>query len=156
MTEEKTAEVTNKSDLKIIIIGLVFFMVAMAGTYFLINRMMAPLMPENQTQKQNLDTGNLVAIGEFTTNINDVASTRYLKFEVYVEVAKEDKKSQEKIDAAMPIIKDSILSIVSSKTAADLDVRNRDNLKTEIKNQLNKKIGADVIQNVYFTSFIMQ
>ena len=156
MAEEKTAEVTNRSDLKIIIIGLVFFLVAMAGTYFLISRMMAPLMPEKETQKQDMATGNLVSIGEFTTNINDVASTRFLKFEVFVEVSKEDKKSQEKINEAMPIIKDSILSIISSKTAADLDVRNRDNLKAEIKDQLNKKIGADVIQNVYFTSFIMQ
>ncbi|HQE24156.1 MAG TPA: flagellar basal body-associated FliL family protein [Syntrophomonadaceae bacterium] len=157
MAEEKTAEVTNnKSDLRIIIIGLVFFLVAMAGTYFLISRMMAPLMPEKETQKQDMATGNLVSIGEFTTNINDVASTRFLKFEVFVEVSKEDKKSQEKINEAMPIIKDSILSIISSKTAADLDVRNRDNLKAEIKDQLNKKIGADVIQNVYFTSFIMQ
>lgn len=156
MAEEKTAEVTNRSDLRLIIIGLVFFLVAMAGTYFLISRMMAPLMPENQTQKQDMATGNLVSIGEFTTNINDVASTRFLKFEVFVEVSKEDKKSQEKINEAMPIIKDSILSIISSKTAADLDVRNRDNLKAEIKEQLNKKIGAEVIQNVYFTSFIMQ
>jgi len=157
LAEEKTAEVTNnKSDLRIIIIGLVFFLVAMAGTYFLISRMMAPLMPEKETQKQDMATGNLVSIGEFTTNINDVASTRFLKFEVFVEVSKEDKKSQEKINEAMPIIKDSILSIISSKTAADLDVRNRDNLKAEIKDQLNKKIGADVIQNVYFTSFIMQ
>lgn len=156
MAEEKTAEVTNRSDLKIIIIGLVFFLVAMAGTYFLISRMMAPLMPEKETQKQDMATGNLVSIGEFTTNINDVASTRFLKFEVYVEVSKENKKSQEKITEAMPIIQDSILSIVSSKTVADLDVRNRDNLKAELKEQLNKKIGADVIQNVYFTSFIMQ
>lgn len=156
MAEEKTAEVTNRSDLKIIIIGLVFFLVAMAGTYFLISRMMAPLMPEKEAPKQNVATGNLVSIGEFTTNINDVASTRFLKFEVYVEVSKENKKSQEKITEAMPIIQDSILSIVSSKTVADLDVRNRDNLKAELKEQLNKKIGADVIQNVYFTSFIMQ
>lgn len=156
MAEEKTAEVTKKSDLKIIIIGLVFFLVAMAGTYFLISRMMAPLLPENQAEKQEISTGNLVSIGEFTTNINDVGSTRFLKFEVFVEVAKEDKKSQETITEAMPIIKDSILSIISSKTAADLDVRNRENLKAEIKNELNKKIGSNVIHNVYFTSFIMQ
>lgn len=156
MAEEKNAEVTKKSDLKIIIIGLVFFLVAMAGTYFLINRMMAPLLPENSAEKQELSTGNLVSVGEFTTNINDVGSNRFLKFEVFVEVSKEDKKSQEIINEAMPIIKDSILSIISSKTAADLDVRNRDNLKAEIKNELNKKIGSNVIHSVYFTSFIMQ
>ena len=76
--------------------------------------------------------------------------------EVYVEVSKEDKKNQEIITEAMPIIKDTILSILSSKTVADLDVRNRDNLKGQIKNELNKQIGSKIIQNVYFTSFIMQ
>lgn len=156
MAEEKTAEVSKRSDFKIIIIGLVFFLVAMAGTYLLVSKMMAPLLPEKQSQKQELATGNLVSIGEFTTNINDVASPRFLKFEVFVEVAKDDKKTQEIITETMPIIKDSILSIISSKTAADLDVRNRENLKAEIKADLNKKIGADVIRNVYFTSFIMQ
>jgi len=85
-----------------------------------------------------------------------VAGSRFLRVEVYVEVSKEDKKNQEIINEAMPIIKDTILSIMSSKTVADLDVRNRDNLKAEIKNELNKKIGSKIIQNVYFTSFIMQ
>lgn len=156
MAEEKSVEVNNRSDLKIIVIGLVFFLVAMASMYFMMGRLMAPLMPQKETQKQEVATGNLISIGEVITNINDVASTRYLKFEVYIEVSKEDKKSQEKLNEAMPIVKDTIISIISSKTAADLDVRNRDNLKAEIKEQLNKKIGADIVQNVYFTTFIMQ
>ena len=156
MAEEKMAEAAKKSDLRIIIIGLVFFLVAMGGTYFLVSKMMAPLLPEKPAEKLDVSTGNLVSIGEFTTNINDMGSIRYLKFEIFVEVSKENKKNQEIITEAMPIIKDCILSIVSSKTVADLDVRNRDNLKTEIKNQLNKEIGSDVINNVYFTSFIMQ
>ena len=157
MSEEKPAEVTTKkSDLRIIVIGLVFFLVAMAGTYFFISSMMAPLLPEKESEKTATATGNLVSIGEFTTNVNDVAGTRFLRMEVFVEVSKEGKKNQEIITEAMPIIKDTILSIVSSKTVADLDVRNRDNLKAEIKKELNKKIGADIIRNVYFTSFIMQ
>ena len=114
------------------------------------------LLPEKESEKAETATGNLVSIGEFTTNVNDVAGSRFLRVEVYVEVSKEDKKNQEIINEAMPIIKDTILSIMSSKTVADLDVRNRDNLKAEIKNELNKKIGSKIIQNVYFTSFIMQ
>ena len=76
--------------------------------------------------------------------------------EVYVEVSKEDKKNQEIITEAMPIIKDTILSILYSKTVANLDVRNRDNMKGQIKTELNKQNGSKIIQNVYFTSFIMQ
>lgn len=156
MAEEKTAETGKRSDFKIIIIGLVIFLVAMGASYLLLRNLMAPLMPEKPSQKQELATGNLVSIGEFTTNINDVSGTRFLKVEVFVEVSKQEKKSQEQINTVMPIIKDSILSIISSKTVADLDVRNREHLKAEIKKDLNQKIGSDLIKNVYFTSFIMQ
>lgn len=156
MAEDKAPETAKKSDFKIILIGLVFFLIAMGGSYFYMSSLMAPLMPENQSEKQGASTGNLISIGEFTTNINDVSGTRFLKVEVYVEVAKDNKKSEEELNALMPIVKDSILSIISSKTAADLDVRNRDNLKKEIRDSLNRKIGSEMIKDVYFTNFIMQ
>lgn len=156
MAEDKAVETNPKSDFKLVLIGLLAFLVAIGSMYFVMKSLMAPLMPEKPSQKQEVATGNLVSIGEFTTNINDVSGTRFLKVEVYVEISKEDKKSQEHMTEVMPIIKDSILSIVSAKTVADLDVRNREHLKAEIRNDLNQKIGADLIKNVYFTSFIMQ
>lgn len=157
MAEEKTAEVKEKSgfDFKIILMGLVMFLVAMGASYFLMKSLMAPLMPQPEQEEKEVITGNLVAVGEFTTNINDVAGTRFLKVEVFVEVA-DEKGASEQITQYMPILKDSILTIISSKTAADLDVRYRDQLKEEIKKDLNKKLGKNMIKNVYFTSFIMQ
>ena len=57
----------------------------------------------------------------------------------------------------MPVLKDEILSILSSQTVADLDVRNRDHLREEIKSCLNKKLGGGKkVTGVYFTSFITQ
>jgi flagellar FliL protein len=56
----------------------------------------------------------------------------------------------------MPVVKDSILSILASQSMADLDVRNRNNLKNAIKKDINSKIGGDLVKNVYFTDFIMQ
>ncbi|NLB88604.1 MAG: flagellar basal body-associated FliL family protein, partial [Syntrophomonadaceae bacterium] len=125
----------------------------MGASYFLMKSLMAPLLPKEETAKDVL-TGNLVEVGEFTTNIGDITGSRFVKVEVYVEVT--GKKGQETIQEFMPIIKDSILTILSSKTVADLDVRNRDNLKQEIKDDLNAKLGNSTIQNVYFTNFIMQ
>jgi len=61
-----------------------------------------------------------------------------------------------KIEESMPLIKDVILSTLASKSAADLDVRNRENLKEEIKQRLNEKLGANTVSDVYFTNFIMQ
>ncbi|WP_061213813.1 flagellar basal body-associated FliL family protein [Syntrophomonas wolfei] len=159
MADEKDSEVKPRLDInidmKLIIIGLLVFVVAVGGSYFLMKSLMAPLMPK-QEGAGKLMTGNLVEVGEFTTNINDVNGQRFLKVKVTVEVGSDDKKAQEKITQYMPVIKDSILSIISAKTVADLDVRNRNNLKAEIKNDLNAKIGANTVLNVYFTDFIMQ
>ena len=158
MVEENTPEVVEKSsiDFKIILIGLVLFIVAMGFSFFLMRSMMAPFLPEKETEKQVTTRGNLVSVGEFTTNINDITGTRFLKVEVFVEVSEENKKAAAEIETYMPIIKDSVLTILSSKTATDLDTNNREKIKLEIKNDLNRKIGSDIIQNVYFTSFIMQ
>lgn len=158
MVDENTQEAVEKSsiDFKIILIGLVLFIVAMGFSFFLMRSMMAPFLPEKETEKQMESRGSLVSVGEFTTNINDVAGTRFLKVEVFVEVSEENKKAAAEIETYMPIIKDSVLTILSSKTAADLDTNNREKIKLEIKKDLNRKIGSEVIQNVYFTSFIMQ
>lgn len=155
MAEENTPEVKQKSgfDFKIIIAGLIIFLIAMGASYYLMKSLMAPLLPKEETAKEVV-TGNLVEVGEFTTNIGDITGSRFVKVEVYVEVT--GKKGQETIQEFMPIIKDSILTILSSKTVADLDVRNRDNLKKEIKDDLNAKLGKNTIKNVYFTNFIMQ
>lgn len=158
MVDENTQEAVEKSsiDFKIILIGLVLCIVAMGFSFFLMRSMMAPFLPEKETEKQMESRGNLVSVGEFTTNINDVAGTRFLKVEVFVEVSEENKKAAAEIESYMPIIKDSVLTILSSKTAADLDTNNREKIKLEIKKDLNRKIGSEVILNVYFTSFIMQ
>lgn len=157
MAEEKTAEVKEKSssDFKIILIGLVIFLAAMGASYFLMRSLMAPLMPQEEKETKEVVTGNLVSVGEFTTNVSGVSGTRFLKVEVFIEVS-EEKGSAEKIEQCMPIIKDSILTIISSKTAADLDVTYREQLKEEIKTDLNNKLGKGMIKSVYFTNFIMQ
>lgn len=156
MAEENTLEVKEKSgfDFKIIIAGLIIFLIAMGASYFLMKSLMAPLLPKEESEQKEVLTGNLVEVGEFTTNIGDITGSRFVKVEVFVEVT--GKKGQETMQEFMPIIKDSILNILSSKTVADLDVRNRENLKKEIKNELNSKLGNNTIKNVYFTSFIMQ
>ncbi|HZK42825.1 MAG TPA: flagellar basal body-associated FliL family protein [Syntrophomonadaceae bacterium] len=156
MAEDKTPEVEEKSsfDFKIIVAGLIIFLLAMGASYFLMKSLMAPLLPKEETEQKEVLTGNLVEVGEFTTNIGDVNGSRFVKVEVFVEVT--GKKGQETIAEFMPIIKDSILTILSSKTVADLDVRNWGHLKEEIKNELNSKLGKNTIKSVYFGNFIMQ
>ncbi len=139
-------------DLKIIVVGLVFFLVAMGASYLIMNRVLAPILPAKETSSE-VKLGALLSVGEFTTNINDVNGTRFLKVEVTVET---EEKKKEAVNKNMAVIKDTILNTLAAKTVADLDNRNRDNLKAEITDQINATLGAEVIKNVYFTKFIMQ
>lgn len=157
MAEVSTSEVNQKSglDFKIIIIGLLIFIAAIGISYFLMKGLLAPLMPQSQAgEKGAVEIGVLVPIGEFMTNINDVGGTRYLKVDVTLETA--NSESQEKIDTYMPVIRDIIQGILSAKTVADLDIGNRETLKQEIQEEINARVGAETVNNVYFTSFIMQ
>jgi len=131
LAEEITQESKTKvsMDVKIIIVGLVMFFLAVGTSYFLLKSLMAPLMPKEKTETESIN-GDLLSVGEFTTNIGSVSGNRYVKVEVYVEIA--DKKQMESVEKLMPVIKDSILSILSSKTVADLDVANREGLKAEM------------------------
>jgi len=155
LAEEKANEVAKEKsgfDFKIIIIGLAIFLVAMGASYFIMRSLIAPLVPREE-EKETL-TGNLVTVGEFTTNINDEEGTRFLKVEVYVEVS--DEKGQEEIEAFMPVIKDTILGILSSQSVSDLDPINREKIKVKMKNNINARVGKNLIKGVYFTNFIMQ
>jgi len=131
MAEVSTSETAQKPglDLKIIIIGLLIFIAAIGASFFIMKGLMAPLMPQNQTEKgEAVDIGVLVPIGEFMTNINDVGGTRYLKVEVTIETA--DNETQEKINTYMPVIRDSIQGILSTKTVRRPGPRESRCLKT--------------------------
>lgn len=128
-------------------------MLTTAGCYFVIKSALAPLMP-HEMQSRSKSDGLLVQLGEFTVNISDVSMSRFLKTEIVIEVTDSKiKKSME--EEQLPVLRDQIISILSSKTVADLDSPHRTELKEEIKTQLNKRYH-NAVSNVYFNSFIMQ
>lgn len=158
MADEKGTEVKEKAgfDFRIILVGLLLFLVAMGASYLVMRSLIAPLIPESKKEQVQLLSGNLVEVGDFTTNINSTGGTRFLKVSVTLEVSSEDKKAVEKITSYMPVIKDSVLGILATQSVADLEPRNRSYLKEAIKQDINAKIGGKLVTNVYFTDFIMQ
>jgi flagellar FliL protein len=158
VADEKGTEVKEKAgfDFRIILVGLLLFLVAMGASYLVMRSLIAPLIPESKKEQVQLLSGNLVEVGDFTTNINSTGGTRFLKVTVTLEVSSEDKKAVEKLTQYMPIIKDSVLGILATQGVTDLDPRNRSHLKEAIKKDVNAKIGGELVTNVYFTDFIMQ
>lgn len=158
MAEESSNVETGKSsriNFKLIVFGIVLFLLTTGGCYFVIKSALAPLMPqEAQKGGQSESVGSLVPLGEFTVNISDVSMSRFLKTEIVLEV--KDAKVKKSLEAdQLPVVRDMIISILSSKTVADLDSPHRTELKNEIKTKLNKRF-SNAVTNVYFNAFIMQ
>lgn len=158
MAEENSNLETGKSsriNLKLILFGIVLFLLTTGGCYFAIKSALAPLMPQEAQQGGKSESvGSLVPLGEFTVNISDVSMSRFLKTEIVLEV-KDAKMKKSLEDDQLPVVRDMIISILSSKTVADLDSPHRTELKNEIKTKINKRF-SNAVTNVYFNAFIMQ
>ena len=158
MPEENSNKESGKSsrfNFKLIVFGLVLFLLTTSGCYIVIKSALAPLMPqEKKKESQSESVGSLVPLGEFTVNIMDVSMSRFLKTEIVLEVS--DSKVKKSMEAdLLPVVRDEIISILSSKTVADLDSHHRTELKNEIKTKLNRRF-KNAVTNVYFNAFIMQ
>lgn len=57
----------------------------------------------------------------------------------------------------IPRIRDAIIRVLSSKTAADLlGSEGKETLREEVKEVVNDTLGADDVSQIYFTEFIIQ
>ncbi|NPV92043.1 MAG: flagellar basal body protein FliL [Firmicutes bacterium] len=152
MEEEKK----SKFNIKIIIIGLVLFIIGGAGvfafTVFFTNK---EETPEAKKPVKVASSGILVKVPDITVNLADPGGKRYLKTEIHLEV--KDEKAKPLLETRLPIARDRIVMVLSSKTQTDLEVYNRDNLRQELMNQINEALSPTVeIQNLYFAAFVTQ
>jgi flagellar FliL protein len=143
--------------IKIIVIGLVLFILAGAGvfafTVFLSHR--DTTAAEGKKPVKTASSGILVQVPDITVNLADTGGKRYLRTEIHLEV--KDDKAKTLLETRLPIARDRIVMVLSSKTLADLEVYNRDNLRQELINQVNEALSPTVeVQNLYFAVFVTQ
>ncbi|NLC08050.1 MAG: flagellar basal body-associated FliL family protein [Syntrophomonadaceae bacterium] len=154
MAEEQVKK-NGLFDLKLVALGLVLFILGGALTFGLSVILFGDDSTLANKKPEEVIHGPLVEVGEFTVNIANPEGKRFLKTEIHLEVKNEEV--QKLIEPKKPIIRDKILTVLSSKTITDLEVYNRDNLKQELLNQVNSVLGGEKpVQNIYFGTFIMQ
>jgi len=118
-----------------------------------------------------------VSLGERVVNLADPGGYRYLKAEVVVAVAV-DQKTYEKLTAGgggghggggttdplraelepvWPKIQDTLTMVLTSKTAAELSTpEGKEQLKAELAEKLQPAFGDYHITEVYLTQFVIQ
>lgn len=100
-----------------------------------------------------------VTLEPFTVNLSEIDAERYLQVGIVFEAA--DSGAVDAINQHMPIIRNRILLLLSSKRAADLESADgKQRLATEIiaaaREPLGKRGRQKSVEDVYFSSFVIQ
>ncbi len=174
----------GKSKLLIIIVVVVLLIVAgVAVKMFVLGGKKKPVEKKEATEQQAapqeeaapppapeptyapVNESNLVpvVVGPLIVNLADVGGDRYLKIKLVLlevpQAAEKEKKEGEKegISLQDAIIRDTIITVLSSKTSDDLlSVSGKEELKNELITAINQALGRNLVRKIYFLDFIIQ
>ena len=95
-----------------------------------------------------------LAYSDIIVNLAGDGGQGYLRLSMTLKYPTTQKKLVEEIAEKDPLIKDAILTSLSSKTKSE--VFKRDELKTSILKDINKNLMYGEFTEVYFTDFLVQ
>lgn len=148
-----------------IVVGVLLFFMGMmgAGFYVLWSRIPAPPvavdeeenLPEEEKKPEQVDIGPLYSIGTMIVNLADQGGQRYLRINMELELSHPEVSSE--IDKRLPLVRDTILLVLSTKTFQDISSNEGKNaLRTQLVASLGKFFMPGNIVNVFFTEFVVQ
>jgi flagellar basal body-associated protein FliL len=149
MSEKKKKK---KGKLIIIILAVVLVLGASALFFFLKN----PDFIDGVFNKEEVLVEQQIQLDQFIVNLkNDDSNNNYLKTViVFGYLNAEDALIITENDDK---IRDKILQILRDKRKEELeDTEGTENLKVQIKDEINVLLGGTPVYNVYFTDFMMQ
>jgi flagellar FliL protein len=166
---EPEAPPKKKGKLLILIVAAVVILaLAAGGAFFVLHKPAAEKHAKaGQTDEEAADDEEVShdedhapvyeKLETFTVNLADQES--YLQTEVQLLLA--DAKVQEKLKAHMPEVRDSLIRLLSSKTAEELaQAEGKDKLAQEVQKAVNEVLGVKKkskgVKKVLFVAFIIQ
>ena len=97
--------------------------------------------------------GKLIPLETFLINLAGSRGTKLAKINMEFEVSNDEV--QKEIDRLKPKVRDIIIILLSSKTYAEVSTsKGKDELREEIRDQVNLFLTKGKIKRVYFTEFI--
>ena len=117
---------------------------------------------ETKKNKQKLvnDEGQEVssliyAMENIVINPSGTGGSRFLSVSFGFEI--ESMELKEEFTQKEPIIRDALITILSSKTVAELtDAKQKEIVRYQIKKRLSKLMHTDDLAGVYYTDFVLQ
>jgi flagellar FliL protein len=151
----ETAEVAGKKKPPMMMIIVAVVLIAVIGGAFVMVKKAGAKSKGGEVKK--VEKGPVLTLDEFLVNLADPGSDHFLKVTVGLELDKAKGKTPEGLKEDTPLIRDAVLSSLSSKTRDQIGPESgRDKLKAEIKKRVNDALGEEDVQGVYFTNFVTQ
>lgn len=166
--EEKTeeaapAEGSKKFPIVIIVVLILVGLVLAGGISYFVTTQFMSTGNQAAVENRNHDPGVFVKLGDakegIIVNVGGIKSTRFLKVGITVELNPDNEKNVadgKLVPAAETKIMDTTLQILRTVKIEELDAARQDDLKNNIKSELNKVLGEGSVYDVYITSFMLQ
>lgn len=152
------APAPKKSKLKLIIIALVVLLAAGgAAAYFLVLK--KPAGGQAEVKQEAPKPPVFVTLDAFTVNLQQETGEQFLQVAMTVQVS--DDKALEQIKLYMPQVRNRILLLLSSKKASEINTADgkkklAEEVAAQIRLPFSKQGKPQDINNVFFTSFVIQ
>jgi flagellar FliL protein len=106
-------------------------------------------------RKSSLTVGPMLEMDTFIVNLLSENGRRYLKIKINLEL--EDEELLEEVNSKIPVLRDSIIRIASSKNLEEISTeKGKEKLKDQIVTEINLNLKDGKINNVFFTDFVIQ
>ncbi|HET6419112.1 MAG TPA: flagellar basal body-associated FliL family protein [Geobacteraceae bacterium] len=150
--QEKTPGKSKKSLFIIMGVALAAAALAAVGAFMFTGESKGS---SQKVEKVSPETLTIFTLEPFIVNIYDGQDLRYLKLRVEMELANAEAKNE--LTARQAQIRDSILSILTTKTFQDLQyLQGKNQLKQEIMASVTRIVSQGKIKQIYFTDFVVQ
>ncbi len=103
----------------------------------------------------DIGVGPMYPLDKFTVNLMSENGRRFLVAKINLEEDSEELTPE--LDKKTPLIRDIVISILSSKTVEEITTaKGKEKLKEEIISQINRHLDDGEIRHIYFTEFVIQ
>jgi len=150
--EKKTKE-KGKGKGKLIIIILLLIVLGAGGFfgYRIFAAKNASKTPATTTEKAV--SAYTFGLDEVLVNLSD-EGTRYIKIQVYIGY--DNKKLTTEVTENKAILRDMVISVLRTKSAADFSPEGVEKIKKELLSKINPLLSKGQATNIYFNDILVQ
>ena len=135
-----------------LILPLAVIILAAGTSYAIFTYMGPPSMNEDEGEPNEM--GPTLPLGDFVVNLRGEGGYRYIQTSIVVEASND--RILEELDRREPLVRDTIINILSQKRLSDIEENGKDIIKNQIRVGLNEILHGGEIESVLFTQFVVQ